>query len=139
MEKTRVLIIQQRRLRKVIDYIDAHIEGDITLAGMADIACLSRFHFVRAFKAHTGVTPCQYVSQLRIEHAKLLLRARERSLADIADALRFSSQSTFTRAFRKATGLTPLQYATFHGLAARQPASPSLTPPHAVPKRCVAR
>lgn len=102
---------QARRLRRVIDYIHAHVEAHITLRDMADIACLSRFHFVRAFKLHTGMTPCQYVSQLRIEHAKVLLNAGRCSLAHIADVLHFSSQSTFTRAFRKATGLTPLQFA----------------------------
>ena len=100
-----------RRLRRVIDYIHAHVDAHITLCEMADIACLSRFHFVRAFKLYTGLTPCQYVSQLRIENAKVLLKAGRCSLAHIADVLHFSSQSTFTRAFRKATGLTPLQYA----------------------------
>lgn len=104
--------VMERRLRRVIDYVDAHIATPIALDEMAEVACLSRFHFVRAFKSHTGMTPCQYVGRLRIEYAKVLLRDGHRSLAHIANALLFSSQSTFTRAFRKATGVTPLQYAS---------------------------
>jgi AraC family transcriptional regulator len=104
------ITVSQQRLRRVVDYIDAHIEQDLTLDEMANIACISRFHFIRAFKSQMGVTPCQYVSRMRIERAKILLRLSGRSIAEIARTLQFSSQSTFTRAFRSATGYTPVQY-----------------------------
>lgn len=117
-------IMQQQRLRRVADYIRAHIETEITLDAMASVACMSRFHFVRAFKSHMGTTPCQYVSQLRIEHAKGLLHVGERRIAVIAETLQFSSQSTFTRAFRKATGFTPLQYASSSDAFSTAPQSP---------------
>jgi AraC family transcriptional regulator len=104
------ITVSQQRLRRVVDYIDAHIEEDLTLDQMANIACISRFHFIRAFKSQMGVTPCQYVSRMRIERAKILLRLSGRSIAEIARTLQFSSQSTFTRAFRSVTGYTPGQY-----------------------------
>lgn len=102
------------RMRRVVDYIQANLEGDIRLEELANIACLSRFHFVRAFKAATGTSPYRYVADLRIERAKTLLRLGQLSLVEIAVELNFSSQATFTRAFRKATGHTPGQYLGRH-------------------------
>lgn len=102
--------LAQHRMRRVVDYIRANLEGDIRLEDLAGIACLSRFHFVRAFKAATGKSPYRYVTDLRIERAKALLRLGQLSLLEIAVELNFSSQATFTRAFRKATGYTPGQY-----------------------------
>jgi AraC family transcriptional regulator len=77
---------------------------------MASEACLSRFHFARAFKASTGQAPHQYVSAERLERAKSLLIQGDRSLLDIALSLNFSSQSNFTRAFRRIVGQTPGQF-----------------------------
>jgi AraC family transcriptional regulator len=93
----------------VLDYIDAHLEGDLTIDRLASVACLSRFHFARAFKAALGQSPHRYISGRRLERAKALLRGSQ-SLIDIAIALNFSDQGNFTRAFRQATGQTPGQY-----------------------------
>ena len=101
--------LDRRRLCRVLDYIDAHLEGDLTLDRLASIACLSRFHFARAFKAALGQSPHRYISGRRLERAKALLRGGQ-SLIDIAIALNFSDQGNFTRAFRQATGQTPGQY-----------------------------
>ena len=103
-----------RRMRLVVEYIHANLEGDIRLEELANIACLSRFHFVRAFRSATGKSPYRYVTDLRIERAKTLLRLGQLSLMEIAVELNFSSQATFTRAFRKATGYTPGQYPGRH-------------------------
>ena len=102
--------LDRRRLSRVLDYIEANLEGDLTLDHLASIACLSRFHFARAFKAAVGQPPHQYVSAKRLERAHALLKRGNQSLADIAFALNFSCQANFTRAFRKATGQTPGQY-----------------------------
>ena len=98
------------RLSRVLDYVEANLEGDLALDHLASIACLSRFHFARAFKAAVGHPPHQYVSAKRLERAKALLKRQDQSLADIAFALNFSCQANFTRAFRQATGQTPGQY-----------------------------
>jgi AraC family transcriptional regulator len=98
------------RLRRVLDYIEANLEGDLSLEQLAAVACLSRFHFARAFKAAVGRSPHRHVSARRLEHAKTLLRRDDRSLADIALALNFSCQANFTRAFAQATGQTPGRY-----------------------------
>src|SRR5215813_4949210 len=102
--------LDRRRLFRVLDYIEANLEGDLTIDRLASIACLSRFHFARAFKAAIGQSPHRYVSRKRLERAMALLTADDRSLVDIALTLNFSCQANFTRAFRQATGQTPGQY-----------------------------
>ena len=102
--------LDRRRLTRVKEYIASNLEGDLTIARLAKVASLSRFHFARAFKAAVGIAPHQYVSALRLERAKELLVGEDQPLIDIAVALNFSSQANFTRAFRKGTGMTPGQY-----------------------------
>jgi AraC family transcriptional regulator len=98
------------RLRRVMDYIADEIEADLSVERLAEIACLSRFHFSRAFKKAVGVAPHRYVAQRRFEHAVSLLVGTRRSLSDIALACGFSSQGNFSRAFFRACGITPGRY-----------------------------
>ena len=98
------------RLQRVFEFIEAHLEDDITVENLASTACLSRFHFARAFKASTGKAPHQFISVKRLELAKSLLTEGRRSLMDVALTCHFSSQANFSRAFHRATGITPGQY-----------------------------
>jgi AraC family transcriptional regulator len=102
--------LDRRRLFRVLDYIEANLESDLSIERMATIACLSRYHFARAFRQAVGQSPHRYVSAKRLERAKALLMHGDRPLVDIALALSFSSQANFARAFRQATGLAPGQY-----------------------------
>jgi AraC family transcriptional regulator len=94
----------------VVDYIQAHLGSDLSIGSVARVACLSPFHFARAFKAATGQSPHQYVSAQRIEHAKALLIREDWSLTRVALSLNFSCHANFNRAFRRATGTTPGEY-----------------------------
>jgi AraC family transcriptional regulator len=98
------------RLRRVLAYIEEHLAEDITVADLANVACLSIFHFTRAFAAAMGVPPHRYVSRRRLETARAMIVTGRASLSEIALECRFSSQSSFTRAFRRATGMTPAEY-----------------------------
>jgi transcriptional regulator GlxA family with amidase domain len=60
------------RLRRVFEYIDAHLDQDLTLAELAGVACLSPCHFSRSFKDAMGVGPQRYTMQRRVERAKNL-------------------------------------------------------------------
>jgi AraC family transcriptional regulator len=115
--------LDRRRLTRVLDYIGANLEGDLTLGRLASIACLSRFHFSRAFKAAVGRSPHHYVSAKRLEYAKQLLGKEDQPLVDIALTLQFSCQANFTRAFREATGRTPAQYRRSVGMIAAESAA----------------
>jgi len=102
--------LEERRLQRVLGYIEAHLESEITVAQLAAAARLSEFHFSRAFKATTGRSPYSFLSDRRMSRAKWLLAETDRPLADIADACRFSSPGNFARAFRRAVGTTPAKF-----------------------------
>jgi AraC family transcriptional regulator len=98
------------RLRRVLDYIVAHIDDDISIEGLARIAGYSPFHFSRKFTLAMGIPPHRYISRMRLDNAMVELADGTLPLAQIAFNARFSSQASFTRAFHRATGMTPKQY-----------------------------
>lgn len=102
--------LDDRRLRRVLDFIDVHLEEDIGIDDLAEVACLSRFHFIRAFKAATGVPPNRFLSERRLDRAKRLIERGEMNLSELALACRFSSQTNFSRAFRRVVGMSPGAY-----------------------------
>jgi AraC family transcriptional regulator len=102
--------LDQARLRRVMDFIDEHLEEEFTLAAMAELVHLSPFHFSRMFAAAIGMPPFRYVSRRRLEAAMAMLTAGRLPLAEIAFRSGFSSQAAFTRAFRRATRMTPGDY-----------------------------
>ncbi|MEL7128926.1 MAG: DNA-binding response regulator [Pseudomonadota bacterium] len=97
-------------LEMITDYILKTLDQEISLKTLAEIARMSESSFSRRFKSTTGISPYQFVVQERIEEAKRLLRDTDWSLADIAIAVGFSSQSHFSTAFKKAVKLTPMSY-----------------------------
>jgi AraC-like DNA-binding protein len=110
------------RLSRVLDYMQAHLGDPLGIEELAGIACLSPFHFTRMFRNSMGMPPYRYVAELRLERAKSLLVNGGESLVEIALATCFSSQSNFTRAFRQATGMTPGAYRRGSGGRARRTA-----------------
>jgi AraC family transcriptional regulator len=95
------------RLKRVIEYIDAHLGGHITLADLAETIGLTRMHFAAQFKAATGVRPHEYVLRRRIERAQELLRNSSLTLVDIALSVGFQTQAHFTTVFKRFAGETP--------------------------------
>lgn len=98
------------RLRRVVDYIEAHLADDISLRDLAVQAGLSTHHFGEAFKASTGTSPHRYLVERRIRRAKELLLGAEQSIAEIAISVGFASHSHFTDNFRRLTGTTPSRF-----------------------------
>ena len=102
--------LDSARLRRVLDYIEEHLDEDITLMGLADLAHLSVFHFTRMFTAAVGVPPRRYVSNRRLQDAMAMIAVGRFPLSEIAHRSCFSSQASFNRAFRRATGVSPGEY-----------------------------
>ncbi len=98
------------RLRRVTDYIEAHLAEDVSLRDLAAVAGLSTHHFGEAFKASTGTSPHRYLIERRIHRAKELLLGTDHSIVEIALAVGFASHSHFTDNFRKLTGTTPSRF-----------------------------
>jgi len=96
--------------KKVADYIKAHLDEEISLQHLAEIAQLSRYHFARAFKHSFGLPPHRYHMSRRMERAKSLLEERARSVTEVGLMLGFAETSSFTTSFRRAVGVTPSDY-----------------------------
>jgi AraC family transcriptional regulator len=98
------------KMRRVTEFIDGHLENDLSLAEIAQAADLSPYHFARSFKQTTGLTPIQFLMQRRIEYAKLMLTESELPIVEIGLSAGFKNQSHFTTLFRKLTSMTPKTY-----------------------------
>lgn len=96
--------------RIVTDYIEEHLDQQISLATLAQLVRLSPYHFCRAFKQSFGIPPHRFHTGRRIERAKTLLAKPSPSVTDIGMEVGFSQTSSFTAAFRRATGFTPTGY-----------------------------
>ena len=102
--------LPSRILRRIRDRIEAELDTDLSLASLSKESGYSRAHFLRMFRAATGLTPHQYVLERRLSTAQQLLRQSRMLLADIALKCGFSSQTHMNDVFRKRIGITPLQY-----------------------------
>ncbi|MBD2309592.1 helix-turn-helix transcriptional regulator [Chroococcidiopsis sp. FACHB-1243] len=97
------------QLQQAIDYIQIHLNRDLSLAELASVIGISPTYFASLFKQAMGISPHQYVIQQRVERAKLMLLKTDLAIADIALQVGFSSQSHLTQQFKRVTGLTPKQ------------------------------
>jgi AraC family transcriptional regulator len=98
------------RLRKVEDYVRAHLEESISIEKLAELAELSPFHFSRVFKQSTGMTPLQFVTRERMLRAQQLIRETSRSLIEIALEVGYTSPSHFAQVFRRTMGMAPTRF-----------------------------
>lgn len=98
------------RLAQVVEYIEGNLHKQLSVLDLARIAQMSGFHFVRQFKAATGLTPHQYVMRRRIDRAMQRLHDPRISIADVAFGCGFATQAHMTSVFRKLVGSTPKAY-----------------------------
>ena len=94
-------------LERVREYVEEHLGDDLALAALAGAVGLSPYHFARLFRASTGLSPHQYVLRRRVERARLLLAATDRSLAAIAQDVGFASGSHLATHVRRLLGVPP--------------------------------
>jgi AraC family transcriptional regulator len=109
--ETQKLRVAPRSVIQAMKYIHENYPGDVSLAAIAGAAHLSPYHLTRVFKKATGLSPHQYLVQVRVNSARSLLAAGagDRSLAEIASAVGFADQSHLTRHFKRTLGITPKQ------------------------------
>ncbi|WP_316233532.1 AraC family transcriptional regulator [Bradyrhizobium sp. SZCCHNPS2010] len=110
----------QRRMKRIFEYLDAHLDGNVRLIDLARQVNLSEAYLARAFKAATGTTLHGALMDRRIAHARALIADARRHrpdmrLADIASESGFSSHAHMTTAFRRVLGITPAKWAIIAG------------------------
>ena len=100
----------EERLNRVVDHIHDHLEEEIDLNRLAEVACLSPYHWHRIYTAMRGETIGATVRRLRLLRAADRLANSAMPIADIAERAGYGSSDAFGRAFREAYGKAPADY-----------------------------
>lgn len=95
---------------RATEYIESHLQSDVTVAQMAESAGYSLFHFVRTFNKIVQHTPYDYLTRRRLSEAAGVLATSERRIADIAQDFGFNNQESFSRAFKRMFEVQPSQW-----------------------------
>jgi AraC-like DNA-binding protein len=109
------------RLRRILDYIAAHVSEDLTLDRLAYLVGMSPHHFASMFRQSTGAPPHQFVLLQRVERAKERLCQPGGSILDVALDVGFNNASHFARTFRRFVGTSPSTFRAQMLVAHRQP------------------
>ncbi|WP_106496214.1 AraC family transcriptional regulator [Lentibacillus sp. Marseille-P4043] len=91
-------------------YINQNYRDTITLNTLANVGHINKYYLAHTFKKDIGISPIEYLNQIRIREAQILLETTNYNIADIAEFTGFSSQSFFAQAFKRATSQTPSRY-----------------------------
>ena len=102
------------QVRRTTDYVMEHLSEPVRLSALADLTGLSQWHFARAFKAATGLSPHQWQLNARIAKAQELLLSRSMPHAQIALEVGFAEQSHLCRVFKNVIGLSPAAWLRDH-------------------------
>ncbi|MGJ1211093.1 helix-turn-helix transcriptional regulator [Sphingobacterium multivorum] len=100
----------EKRLLRVLDYIDENIHHPISIEQLANQIFISKDHLIRLFKKHINTTPVNYINQKKIEKAQLMMLVDEDNIQQLCFRLGFENISYFNRLFKKLTGETPMSY-----------------------------
>ena len=98
----------------MLQYIQEHYGGELTLAKIAESASVSENECLRCFRSMIGSTPIQYVKQLRVQKAAELLVSTNRKISDIGAECGFQEMSYFAKTFRELKGCTPGDFRKFN-------------------------
>jgi len=117
LERERNLKVEKskpKRINKDIalikQYINQNYRLDITLDKLAALKHLNKYYLAHSFKNNVGVSPIEYLNQVRIREAQTLLETTDYNIANISGMIGFSSQSYFTQTFRRHLNETPSEY-----------------------------
>src|ERR1700678_4485896 len=110
MAKHQTQAAYQARLDRGVDHIYAHLDDDIRPEGLAEVACLSSYHWHRIYVAMRGETISATIRRLRLLRAADRLANSDLCLGRMPERAGYSGADSFARAFREAYGKTPADY-----------------------------
>jgi AraC-like DNA-binding protein len=102
--------VSYEALQRARNLIDAQYSQPLDLNELAQAANLSRFHFIRAFRSAFHMTPHEYLTRKRIEHAKVLLAESDLMVTEICFEVGFESLGSFSTLFHRIVGWSPSVY-----------------------------
>ena len=91
-------------------YLETYYHESIQLEDLASMTHLSRFYISHSFKKEIGMSPMEYLIDIRIKESKILLRTTNYSISQVADIVGFTTPTYFSKQFRKSTGISPTDY-----------------------------
>lgn len=97
-------------ITRAADFLKEQVLTSFSIDEAAQVAGLSPYYFIRAFKQHIGKTPYAYYVDVKIEKAKELLQNKTLSVMEIALATGFANSGHFSTVFKRRTGVTPSEY-----------------------------
>lgn len=103
-------VLQGRRLARITDYLETHLARPISLDELATTAALSKFHFLRAFKATFGITPTAYMQARRMEEARRALLEGRTKPSAIPENVGYKPGAHFQKLFKRHHGVSPARY-----------------------------
>ena len=106
------------KLQQVLCFIEERITQPIGIRDLASEVRMSQFHFARMFKEAMGDPPHEYITRMRMERAKHLLRASDLPLREVATSVGYQTQAHFTGVFHKRVGMTPRTFRVSGGASA---------------------
>ncbi|MCD8327141.1 MAG: AraC family transcriptional regulator [Lachnospiraceae bacterium] len=99
-----------RNMLEIKDYIDVHFQEKLSLEGLAGLFFINKHYLARRFKEQCGTSVASYIQQVRITHAKSLLRFSEQTIEKIGEQCGIPDPNYFARVFRKVEGIPPGEY-----------------------------
>lgn len=109
-ERVRVAPLGRGLTRRIEEYVEAHLDADVSLQNLAALVHMSPDHFLRGFRAATGNTPHRFVLERRLGRAADMLKADNAPISEIGRACGFRSAAHFSVKFHARFGVTPSQY-----------------------------
>lgn len=128
----------QLAVDRAVSYAAEHLDQDLSIDVLASVACMSRFHFAKTFKTVMGSSPNDFVTELRVEHAKYLLSLTDIPVMGIGRACGYRDQGTFGAMFRRRTGVSPSRYRMLHQSPAENEKAriPQSSPRNPIQRQC---
>ncbi|MBL4954669.1 helix-turn-helix transcriptional regulator [Neobacillus sp. YIM B02564] len=114
LEKTASEIIS-KDIAFIKNYMKQHFRENINLDTLAEAGHINKYYLAHSFKKAVGISPIEYLIQIRIKESKILLETTNYPISNIATITGFSSQSFFAQSFKRVTKQTPSQYRRMHG------------------------
>jgi len=103
--------LYRKRIQKVLRYIGTHLDEELTVESLSEVAGFSKYHFHRQFSAFTGVTVAKLIALLRLKRASLQLAFEtDQQIIDVAYAAGFANPESFSRAFRQTQSQSPSHF-----------------------------